>query len=1295
MSTNSSYILGLPDRGKLEQEQRHVLNQAVVGATSQSPFPPVILVQGVAGSGKTTVALSVLREFLEDHAGMLLGNERISLLLVTYNLELLNSSSQRLRESLTQSPHADLCSTVNQLAESRANMMTFTEFCRVLLPPEDRKLVCTDEESVEILRGLCARRGVRLPPEQAFVYITTFFQSTQRSWTQKDIEIASRCGDLRITQGESQKLSEIAMLHHAYQKKLAGRLDRGLLGHRLLKSLLEEEKHYQIILETDAEKLFEALKKNPSLQEALRWLKRALTSYTDIPVLRLYRPLLDPVEQMLRGQRCKTEEWRNLRNFLKENVPLYGLRGTHFFENLGSTLAYPILMIDESQDLCETEIQLLVRCWFHLPRNHRSRLFFFGDFNQMITPTGFRWEDIFDIVDKIALTLHSSQPFALPAFRSFKDAQIQSGPHPCFLLLNNYRTTEEVALFAQTMMQEIVSTQVKDPQTRERILANVIDPKQTLPSQVEDEIMALSDEERIPVVLIGSPELFKRELQCFLEAQAGKLDASDTRSVVISGTEERLDIELVQKSVTVLPLLSCKGLEFSRVIILGMPISLNVSNPNAVEKDLLSQWYTGITRSSGLLMLYLTPEQMDFLQQAGWKSLKGPRDPNRVQELLRRWLPEFARTRVNQSALTRSGDSYLQEFFITKEERWLNEALIAFREAKNEVGIITARRSAADFYREEKSYENACYHYRQLGDRAASADCWIESATSTDLPTKREEAIRQAREDARQIAESEKKADTWKKLWESTSDKSDAYEAVESYCQIKSLKGWQSAVKLAESSQQQARIKEIAMEARNTEPVFSFGIFLREDPNQAIGLLDSLVRTKDVENAANCLKERTETNEGKKENELFLESLSTSDPFMAAQLAIGTKAPVETCFRYFRLLCKRVLSSFYQLGGWFSLSHDIDKWWRRGLHEWLRFSFDTKPSPKVSELQRKFPSERSMADFLDKASSSQKKETQDQIKELLREGFSLQAWRGWIDTTKQLLSPFVGRFLPDQKKPKPSSENRTPSDLYALDLESIEDFWNQANATPHEAFSLFFKGLEERYVRRDIEDLHLLFPSLLWSRSDSYWGLTEKDRKTTAIKLWHQNKPAKPPYPKNLIEGDLEKQWKKQIEEPLSNKATDQMEILLSCWASISQYAEAEAALKALCSTLAKSQRDWQDSQSLLKQLVSTVHPNSEERQSSLLSELQPLFHPDNLASASPRTNPLTFHNGLQIPYIDIESASEPDLNAWLDQAILLQSQATPADEDLLDELCDAKKYLSRQKRSAALELLRGCLKQR
>ena len=102
-----------------------------------------------------------------------------------------------------------------------------------------------------------------------------------------------------------------------------------------------------------------------------------------------------------------------------------------------------MVVVDEVQDLSSIECEALVSLWFQLQRLDNSRLVLLGDLNQQMSPSGFEWEYILNlIVDKAKLYGYASYAFdPLQGFSGDEHDKLT----PCRILNNNYRTTEEIA----------------------------------------------------------------------------------------------------------------------------------------------------------------------------------------------------------------------------------------------------------------------------------------------------------------------------------------------------------------------------------------------------------------------------------------------------------------------------------------------------------------------------------------------------------------------------------------------------------------------------------------------------------------------------------------------------------------------------------------------------------------------------------------------------------------------------------------------------------------------------------
>src|SRR5205085_2701344 len=149
---------------KLEPEQITVRDRITSVARSWE----VILVQGVAGSGKTTVALHAIRDFI-------LGNQQamdagMTPVYVTQNPNLVGACRELLERESEQ--FKERIAPRGKLRSGKLNILTMAELFEQLDPRMDNtRELLGDDGSLEIVTDLIARRGsgrTALLPSQAY-----------------------------------------------------------------------------------------------------------------------------------------------------------------------------------------------------------------------------------------------------------------------------------------------------------------------------------------------------------------------------------------------------------------------------------------------------------------------------------------------------------------------------------------------------------------------------------------------------------------------------------------------------------------------------------------------------------------------------------------------------------------------------------------------------------------------------------------------------------------------------------------------------------------------------------------------------------------------------------------------------------------------------------------------------------------------------------------------------------------------------------------------------------------------
>lgn len=742
------FIGELPRRDQLQPEQARIVGRVVAEAGAATTADRIILVQGVAGSGKTTIALSILRELATDHAERLVGPDAITPVLVTYGRRLVASCAQLLERALrTEGPDAvERLGKLNDLpAESstreigKLSVFSFTELCRHLVQ-DDGSTYLGDEECIDLLRRLCCRRRFELLPDQVFGIISAFLKGHRkiRGLTIPELKSMLDSSDMRLLRTQREHLLNVSQkLLGEYSSKLGRRRDRADLADFLCRQLVQEEVDYRLLRETSSETLHAGVlgQSNAALRRQLTWLSRLLADLSDVPCLR------NQVDQLLNVAERKAwqltgDEWVRTQAVITAAVSRYGMRATPLYEAVGRRLRNPVFLVDEVQDLGETELDALVRTWFHLERSPASALVMFGDINQTMTPTGFSWERVIQILHEAADGVNTKLDFG--SSLGFVSADVRERVGHSFLSLpNNYRSSEEVAAFAQQMMIAVSKAQQGHwgAQLIERLLRNVVDPRATLPVQIEDDYERTPAHARKPAVIVGAPNLLREALHRVMAPAAD--NASEGLLVILVGSEGfaplpgrggRFDAEMAGLPIAFIPLLGAKGLEFPGVVVAGLPTS--VQENDAVDPEIVAQWYTAITRARIRLLVYLSPAEYEVIRRAGWAPLDEYTVPPDQLDLR---LQEVGQVQLSEAAYLKSGDYYLQLFRQSNHEQWLRAAIRAFQAANDQAAVRTARVEGARSLEELKRFERAREYYRECDDTDGEVRCRLAMGSPEDV----------------------------------------------------------------------------------------------------------------------------------------------------------------------------------------------------------------------------------------------------------------------------------------------------------------------------------------------------------------------------------------------------------------------------------------------------------------------------------------------------------------------------------------------------------------------------------
>ncbi len=503
----------LPEHGNLELEQQYIIERVSAGEQARRLADRILLIQGVAGSGKTTIALSVLRDFLENRQFYLQGKDALTPILITYSDRLVESCHELLSDALsrgaenTQRDSRHFIAPLNTWEEGKVSLFSFTEFCRQLLPADAREVFLSDRQAVSILRRLGSARNSSLLAEQIFGLITAFLKGHPDIRNRSEQELQDLLPKLGMLTAQKQHILEVRQyILKEYEERLQSKRDRADLAEYILRVLREREIHLQRIKGLTGDGLRTLLLKGDrTVRSALVWLVELLEGLADIPALAAdMESWREIVNRCLdRADMISNLKWGQILEGVGTAVQQYGFRDRMFRKAPLSQIRNPVLLIDEVQDLSEPELATLVHLWFHQERNIGSRLLVTGDINQTITPTGFSWEKLVRIVQDAARGVGERLGFEEGlAFRSAEEKPLN---YPFLFLPNNYRTTVEIAKFAHDMMISVITNQRAHwgDQVAQQLERNIVSDSNTLPIQIQQEIANTPKHELEPVIMVG------------------------------------------------------------------------------------------------------------------------------------------------------------------------------------------------------------------------------------------------------------------------------------------------------------------------------------------------------------------------------------------------------------------------------------------------------------------------------------------------------------------------------------------------------------------------------------------------------------------------------------------------------------------------------------------------------------------------------------------------------------------------------------------------------------------------
>ncbi|MCX6083328.1 MAG: DUF2075 domain-containing protein [Chloroflexi bacterium] len=740
----------LISREQLQDEQPKIVDVAV----RSTPDDEFIFVQGVAGSGKTTIALRIIYEIGKRILSAPEDNRR-TVIFLTYNNLLVEKCYKRLKDE------SDITNIIaddhSKIVKGQINIMAVSDFLRLCLDLDERTIVKSDKDCIEFISSCADYHGIdNLLPPQIFALITSFLRGRKELCNlsieklNEYIDEHTKRDDIFRIYGKSIRNIRQIILKKYEDWKKSGRtmdyrkkgssdksltfFDRSDVAKNARESLMESEKGVEVFLSLDDKKLRtfysgQLEDKGERVKDALDWITQVFLELQKCPGCGNF-------DQCPHAPASMNDEFRKLSVSFLDSIPNCGLRATSTWDTIGSNCNSPIILVDEIQDLSPIEIEDIISIWFQLPRTKESRLIFLGDSNQQITPTGFKWEDLFELINQKAEIYHFSKKFL----------HIEH-------LWKNYRTTKEIANFVNKVFMNIVPNALKDyPPVKEKFEDNIIKPGNTFELEklaVKKLEIILEQGDVLPHFIVGDDELLKRGFEKYIRDSKGQNLTSDTNNnqkttmVISERFEDAKDYvtpELLGngeiKPLEVIRVLDCKGLEYDRCIIHGLCIKEN----GELEPDLISRWYTAFTRAKLLLMIYVNPEEAAFLKNLGWNNFAEDDvycyKENLSVDAMALELKRIGKTELDRETCYRLASKNFSKFKDrihggNKED--LSECLRYCRLGKLATEELDYAKEGAQIFEAKKDYLNASDYYLKANLPVDAVRCLVLQADRTSL----------------------------------------------------------------------------------------------------------------------------------------------------------------------------------------------------------------------------------------------------------------------------------------------------------------------------------------------------------------------------------------------------------------------------------------------------------------------------------------------------------------------------------------------------------------------------------
>ena len=707
----------------LMPEQTEVL----IKATARIPSSNILCVQGVAGSGKTTIALNIAIHLGKKNKTRP-PDQKQTILFLTYNRRLADVCTQTLKDK----PELDgILSADYQLREGQVNLLTIQDLFKLSLPKEKIDLTLDDLDCIGEIGLIAGERGItELLPSQIYALITTFLRGRRELIGIRVNHIESvieenkyRSSSYRTYEESLLKISRLLM--STYESWKGERMDRSDIAGWFHQTSSTIEEDLITLLDIKAKDFRKATyktlgDKDIKLTKMVNSLKSIMTEYQQIGKVN------NEAEQFIskfESSHINEEELSNLRKTLFNWIPIYGLRSQPFWSSIVSKLRNPVIIVDEIQDLSAIEIENLVSLWFQLSRTDESRMILLGDLNQQMTPSGFEWEVLYEL------------------FKNRSLLYIVKDDRPEMLkpLDNNYRTTPEIAEAVASMLRQVAEHSF-DSKIARRILDHSIDPAKTILGDVGLDEKATQIKKRdgedalVPRVLIGEEDVFEKGLELYLSQLSQNPDNSSEdqvlSTVIITEHADSLEqllykykekTSLSSGMIEIIPVLACKGLEFHRCALYG----LSYLEIGKITTDLVSKWYTSFTRARLQLLIFLTPIEYKFIQKAGWINLKGSvivedvKSPQKVAQELE----HVGMTELDQNILLELGDKNFVSFLAHHNEKDLIQSLRYYEKGYWLDYYKKMAKQAAEWFEGEGNFEKAAEYYELADEVVRQVHC--------------------------------------------------------------------------------------------------------------------------------------------------------------------------------------------------------------------------------------------------------------------------------------------------------------------------------------------------------------------------------------------------------------------------------------------------------------------------------------------------------------------------------------------------------------------------------------------